>query len=70
MNANHKFVLGKIYRVTFKDGRVLTVVPRGGEPIKFDVDEHKMYEGIDWLNGHISIEEVGDTIINEKGGVK
>lgn len=70
MNANLKFILGKVYRVTFKDGRVLTVVPRGGEPMMFDVDKHKTYEGIDWLDGHISIEEVGDTITNEKGGVE
>lgn len=70
MNANREFVLGKVYRIAFKDGRVLTVMPRGGEPMKIEVDEHKTYEGMDWLNGHISIEEVDDTITNEIGSVK
>lgn len=66
-----RFELGKTYRVTFKDGRVLVVLFMGFEPPRFEVikPEKCTLEGVDWLECHTSIEEVQEST-DKEGGVK
>lgn len=65
------FELGKRYRVTFNDGRVLEVLFTGGDVPRFEVTipTKDTLEGTAWLNGYKSIDEVEDEIEKE-GGLK
>ena len=55
-----KFEAGKIYKVTFADGRVILVKLIGGNPPKFHVIGDGYLEGTNWLNGFKSIEVIDD----------
>lgn len=58
-----EFEAGKIYKVTFPDGRVLIVKLIGGSHTKFQVKDGSMI-GIEQLDGRISVEEIDDELRN------
>lgn len=54
-----KFEAGKIYKVTFPDGRVLIVKLKGYEPARLQVKDGPDIE-VGSLGMNYSIEEIGD----------
>lgn len=58
-----EFEAGKIYKVTFSDGRILVVKLIGGNYPKFQVKDGSMI-GIEQLDGRISVEEIDDELKN------
>ena len=66
MKKDIKFEANKLYRLTYPDGKYITIRLVGCmSPLKFEVmEDHTIKTEVELFQGNPTIEEIGDTLGN------